>query len=68
MKSDHLLLPGNPEIGILNYKEQYYAFASTKAAEEFSLEPDLYVLLDAEKYVLLCSICNNSCNGLIMSV
>jgi len=28
---------------VLNYKEQYYAFSSREAAEEFALDPDLYV-------------------------
>jgi len=37
-------VPSNPEIGVLNYKEQYYAFSSKDAAEEFALDPDLYVL------------------------
>ena len=38
-------MPSNPEIGVLHYKENYYAFSSKTAAEEFAQEPDLYVLL-----------------------
>jgi len=36
-------VPSNPEIGILHYKDYYYAFASKTAAETFALDPDLYV-------------------------
>ena len=36
-------MPSNPQIGVLDYKEQYYAFSSKEAAEEFVLDPDLYV-------------------------
>ncbi|KAJ8316907.1 hypothetical protein KUTeg_004811 [Tegillarca granosa] len=32
---DRLLLPGNPEIGVLRYKDQYYVFSSKQAAQEF---------------------------------
>lgn len=35
-KYDRLLLPANPEIGVLRYKDHYYAFSSRKAATEFA--------------------------------
>ncbi|KAL4231678.1 hypothetical protein ACF0H5_009257 [Mactra antiquata] len=35
-KYDRLLLPANPEIGVLRYKDHYYAFSSKKAAGEFA--------------------------------
>jgi len=38
-------MPSNPEIGVLHYKDHYYAFSSKEAAEEFAVEPDMYVLL-----------------------
>ncbi|CAH1782884.1 unnamed protein product [Owenia fusiformis] len=40
VKFDRLLLPSNPEIGVLRHKDRYYAFSSRKAAEEFSENPD----------------------------
>jgi hypothetical protein len=43
VKSDRLLVPSNPEIGILQYKDHYFAFSSKHAAEEFALNPDWYI-------------------------
>lgn len=40
MTGDRLLLPGNPEIGILRYKDRYYSFVSKAAAEAFASDPD----------------------------
>jgi len=48
VKSDRLLIPSNPEIGILQYKDHYFAFSSQQAAEEFSQDPDWYVQQVAE--------------------
>lgn len=45
---DRLLIPANPEIGVLRHRECYYAFSSKKAAEEFATQPDHYVRLVAE--------------------
>jgi len=50
-KFDCLLVPSSPEIGVLQYKENYYAFSSKAAAEEFAQDPDLYVLA---QIFLLC--------------
>jgi len=47
-KFDGLLVPSNPQIGVLDYKEQYYAFSSKEAAEQFALDPDLYVLFHCD--------------------
>ena len=41
VKFDRLLLPANPEIGVLRYKEHCYAFSSKAAAEEFASNPDV---------------------------
>lgn len=40
------MLPANPEIGVLRYKEHYYAFSSKNAAEEFSQNPAEWVQLE----------------------
>uniref|UniRef100_A0A8C5QWM6 Cilia- and flagella-associated protein 206 n=1 Tax=Leptobrachium leishanense TaxID=445787 RepID=A0A8C5QWM6_9ANUR len=46
---DGLLLPGNPDIGILNYKERYYRFSSKEAAYMFAKDPDHYIHLIGDK-------------------
>eukprot|EP01137_Pigoraptor_chileana_P022075 Opistho-2@86567 len=38
-----LLVPGAKEIGVLRYKENFFAFSSSAAAEAFSREPDRYI-------------------------
>ena len=43
VKFDRLLLPTNPEVGVLRYREHYYAFSDKQAAEEFAERPDVYV-------------------------
>lgn len=48
VRFDRLMLPANPEIGVLRYKEHYYAFSSKNAAEEFSQNPAEFVRLVAE--------------------
>ncbi|XP_069140239.1 cilia- and flagella-associated protein 206-like [Argopecten irradians] len=45
---DRLLIPSNPEIGVLRYKDHYYAFSSKQAAYEFTQNPDGYIRLVAE--------------------
>ena len=41
VKYDRLLLPGNPEVGVLKHKDSYYTFSSRQAAEQFSEDPDV---------------------------
>lgn len=48
VKYDRLLLPANPEVGVLKHKEHFYAFCCRQAAEEFALNPDSYIRLVAE--------------------
>uniref|UniRef100_A0A7N9AUK6 Cilia- and flagella-associated protein 206 n=1 Tax=Mastacembelus armatus TaxID=205130 RepID=A0A7N9AUK6_9TELE len=45
---DGLLLPGNPNIGILKHKEKFYVFSSKKAALKFSSSPDDFIAEVAE--------------------
>ncbi|CAG5950343.1 unnamed protein product, partial [Menidia menidia] len=40
---------GNPDFGVLNYKERFYAFSSKMAALEFSSSPDYFVAEVEEK-------------------
>uniref|UniRef100_H3A6H3 Cilia- and flagella-associated protein 206 n=1 Tax=Latimeria chalumnae TaxID=7897 RepID=H3A6H3_LATCH len=44
-----VLLPGNPAIGILKYKENYYSFSSKEAAYAFANNPDKYITMTMEK-------------------
>ncbi|XP_069344562.1 cilia- and flagella-associated protein 206 [Eulemur rufifrons] len=44
-----LLLPGNPAIGILKYKEKYYTFNTRDAAYSFAENPEIYIDLVIEK-------------------
>uniref|UniRef100_A0A2K6H116 Cilia- and flagella-associated protein 206 n=1 Tax=Propithecus coquereli TaxID=379532 RepID=A0A2K6H116_PROCO len=44
-----LLLPGNPAIGILKYKEKYYTFNTRDAAYSFAENPEIYIDLVREK-------------------
>nr|XP_048276520.1 cilia- and flagella-associated protein 206 [Myodes glareolus]XP_048276521.1 cilia- and flagella-associated protein 206 [Myodes glareolus]XP_048276522.1 cilia- and flagella-associated protein 206 [Myodes glareolus] len=44
-----LLLPGNPTIGILKYKEKYYTFNTRDAAYSFAENPEHYINLIKEK-------------------
>ncbi|XP_070540608.1 cilia- and flagella-associated protein 206-like [Ptychodera flava] len=48
VKYDRLLLPGNPDIGVLRYKDRYYTFSSKKAAYEFASEPDSFIMMVAD--------------------
>ncbi|XP_026913092.2 cilia- and flagella-associated protein 206 isoform X5 [Acinonyx jubatus] len=47
--TDGLLLPGNPAIGILKYKEKYYTFNTRDAAYLFAESPENYIDLIKEK-------------------
>nr|XP_044994570.1 cilia- and flagella-associated protein 206 isoform X2 [Jaculus jaculus] len=47
--ADGLLLPGNPTIGILKYKEKYYTFNSRNAAYSFAENPEHYINLIKEQ-------------------
>lgn len=47
--TDGLLLPGNPTIGILKYKEKYYTFNTRDAAYSFAENPEKYIALIKEK-------------------
>ncbi|XP_017653055.1 cilia- and flagella-associated protein 206 [Nannospalax galili] len=47
--TDGLLLPGNPTIGILKYKENYYTFNTRDAAYSFAENPEHYIDLIKEK-------------------
>ncbi|XP_030054972.1 cilia- and flagella-associated protein 206 [Microcaecilia unicolor] len=46
---DGLLLPGNPDIGILKHKDKYYCFSSKESAYNFAKNPDKYIRLIGEK-------------------
>ncbi|ELW70140.1 hypothetical protein TREES_T100001488 [Tupaia chinensis] len=46
---DGLLLPGNPAIGILKYKEKYYTFNTRDAAYSFAENPENYIDVIREK-------------------
>ncbi|XP_048585340.1 cilia- and flagella-associated protein 206-like isoform X2 [Nematostella vectensis] len=45
---DRLLITSNPAIGVLTYKDNYYAFSNKQAALEFSNAPDSYIAGIAE--------------------
>ncbi|XP_074642939.1 cilia- and flagella-associated protein 206-like isoform X2 [Tubulanus polymorphus] len=49
--SDRLLVPANPQIGVLRYRDNYFSFSSRKAAVEFASNPDFYIqaVADAAK-------------------
>ncbi|PAA67666.1 hypothetical protein BOX15_Mlig012917g1, partial [Macrostomum lignano] len=40
---DRLLIPGNPSVGILHYRNNYFIFSSRKAAYEFANQPDEFI-------------------------
>ncbi|XP_072306069.1 cilia- and flagella-associated protein 206 [Eucyclogobius newberryi] len=46
---DGLLLPGNPRLGLLKYKEKLYAFSSRDSALQFASAPEHYILEVAER-------------------
>ena len=43
--NDTLLLPGVPDIGVLEHKGRFYAFSSKEAADNFASSPDKLVLI-----------------------
>uniref|UniRef100_A0A8C4RQ69 Cilia- and flagella-associated protein 206 n=1 Tax=Erpetoichthys calabaricus TaxID=27687 RepID=A0A8C4RQ69_ERPCA len=43
VEKDGLLFSGNPNIGILKYKEKYYSFSSKEAAQAFAENPEKYI-------------------------
>ncbi|XP_076471436.1 cilia- and flagella-associated protein 206-like [Babylonia areolata] len=47
-KYDRLLIPANPEIGVMRYREHYYAFSTKEAAYEFAENPQEFIHLVAE--------------------
>ncbi|XP_041370206.1 cilia- and flagella-associated protein 206-like [Gigantopelta aegis] len=47
-KYDRLLLPSNPEIGVLRFRDKHYAFSNKDAAVEFAQNPEMYIQLAAE--------------------
>nr|KAG5708354.1 hypothetical protein BaRGS_034385 [Batillaria attramentaria] len=47
-KYDRLLVPANPAIGVMRYRDHYYAFSSREAAYEFAQAPQEYIHLVAE--------------------
>ncbi|XP_048210565.1 cilia- and flagella-associated protein 206 [Perognathus longimembris pacificus] len=47
--TDGLLLPGNPAIGILKYKDNYYTFNTREAACRFADNPENFINLIKEK-------------------
>ncbi|KAK3758413.1 hypothetical protein RRG08_058683 [Elysia crispata] len=47
-KYDRLLVPANPDIGVMRYREHYYAFSSKEAAYEFAQNPQEIITLVAE--------------------
>ncbi|XP_064603017.1 cilia- and flagella-associated protein 206-like [Liolophura sinensis] len=42
VKYDRLLIPANPDIGILRYRDHYYSFSSKPAAYEFAGNMELF--------------------------
>ncbi len=48
VRFDRLLLPGNPDIGVLRYNDRYYVFSSKEAAYEFASDPNRYIQHVAE--------------------
>lgn len=47
-KFDRLLIPANPEIGVLRYRDHYYAFSSREGAYQFAQNPQEFIHLVAE--------------------
>ncbi|KAK7907524.1 hypothetical protein WMY93_016136 [Mugilogobius chulae] len=46
---DGLLLPGNPQLGLLKYKDKLYTFSSREAALQFASAPEHYISEVAER-------------------
>ncbi|KAI5094580.1 cilia- and flagella-associated protein 206 [Silurus meridionalis] len=43
VEKNGLLLPGNPNIGVLKHREKYYSFSSKEAAHRFASNADEYI-------------------------
>lgn len=48
---DRLLIPANPDIGVLRYRDHYYAFSSKPAAYEFAGNIELWVMLITRNFI-----------------
>jgi len=48
-ENDRLLLPSNPEIGVLQYKDNYFAFRNANSAYDFASKPEFYIKNVAER-------------------
>ncbi|XP_064630371.1 cilia- and flagella-associated protein 206-like [Lineus longissimus] len=48
VQNDCLLLPSNPDIGVLRYNDHYYGFSSKDAAYDFAENPEGYIQMAAE--------------------
>ena len=49
VSKDRLLIPANPEMGVLLYKDNYYAFSTTDAAYDFASRPEYFIVNVADK-------------------
>ncbi|XP_066514992.1 cilia- and flagella-associated protein 206 [Hoplias malabaricus] len=49
VEKDGLLVPGNPNIGVLKHREKFYSFSSRAAAQEFASKADEFIELVAER-------------------
>ncbi|PVD30240.1 hypothetical protein C0Q70_09502 [Pomacea canaliculata] len=47
-KYDRLLVPANPDIGVMQFRDHYYAFSSQEAAYEFAQNPQEFIQMIAE--------------------
>ena len=57
---DRLLVPSNPAIGVLRYKDNYYAFCDKHAAYEFSSAPDRLAIMSTDTLDSKSSVCVRS--------
>ncbi|KAF4091991.1 hypothetical protein AMELA_G00015960 [Ameiurus melas] len=49
VEKNGLLLPGNPNVGVLKHREKYYSFSSKQAAYRFAEKADEYIELIVER-------------------
>lgn len=49
VENDRLLLPSNPDIGVIMYKDNFYAFCNAQSAYDFASRPDFYIENVAER-------------------
>ena len=64
---DRLLVPSNPAIGVLRYKDNYYAFCDKHAAYEFSSAPDRLAIMSTDTLDSKSSVCVRSLFPIHMS-